>query len=279
MPAGIHRQWRSLQIRAYWLIQAGAVSRTFTINALREARLSGEKLAHYPGPAPASMAEAFDIQSDVRTSIGWTHVGWKIGCTSERAQKALKADGPFPGPIYRERLFPSGTHVETLASNSRTTEPEIAFTMARDLVARGEAWSVDEVLDGVAMVHPSIEIVNPRLPKGFNDVVEWYVADGGLSHALVLGQGVKPLKRVDYARITNRVSLNGVSKYSGIASNALGGPELALTWLANNLIEKGLFLQAGDVVTTGVITEVFDTSIGDHVEATYDLIGKVSVQL
>jgi 2-keto-4-pentenoate hydratase len=117
------------------------------------------------------------------------------------------------------------------------------------------------------------------LPKGFNDVVEWYVADGGLSHALVLGLGVKPLKRADYARITNRVSLNGVSKYSGIASNALGGPELALTWLANNLIAKGLFLRAGDVVTTGVITEVFDTSIGDHVEATYDLIGKVSVQL
>jgi 2-keto-4-pentenoate hydratase len=136
------------------------------------------------------------------------------------------------------------------------------------LPARDEAWSVDEVLDAVATVHPSIEIVNPRLPKGFNDVVEWYVADGGLSHALVLGPGVKPLKRTDYAGITNKVSLNGVSKYSGIASNALGGPELALTWLANNLTAKGLFLRAGDVVTTGVITEVFNTSIGDHVEAT-----------
>ena len=249
------------------------------ITALRAARLSGEKLNSYPGPAPSSMAEAFAIQSAVRTSLGWTHAGWKIGCTSERAQKALKADGPFPGPIYRERLFPSGTHVETLDSNSRTTEPEIAFTMARNLPAREKAWSVDEVLDAVATVHPSIEIVNPRLPKGFNDVVEWYVADGGLSHALVLGQGVKPLARADYARITNRVSLNGVSKYSGIASNALGGPELALTWLANNLMAKGLFLRIGDVVTTGVITEVFDTSIGDHVEATYDLIGKVSVQL
>jgi 2-keto-4-pentenoate hydratase len=255
------------------------VNRTVIINALREARLSGEKLADYPGPTPTSMAEAFAIQSAVRTSIGWTHAGWKIGCTSEKAQKALHTDGPFPGPIYRERLFPSGTHVETLASNSRTTEPEIAFTMARDLPTRDKAWSVDEVLDAVATVHPSIEIVNPRLPKGFNDVVEWYVADGGLSHALVLGQGVKPLKRADYCRITNRVSLNGVSKYSGIASNALGGPELALTWLANNLMAKGLFLRGGDVVTTGVITEVFDTSIGDHVEATYDLIGKVSVQL
>jgi 2-keto-4-pentenoate hydratase len=255
------------------------VNRTVIINALREARLSGGKLADYPGPTPSSMADAFAIQSAVRTTIGWKHAGWKIGCTSERAQKALKTDGPFPGPIYRERLFPSGIHVETLANNSRTTEPEIAFTMARDLPAQDNAWSVDEVLEAVATVHPSIEIVNPRLPKGFNDVVEWYVADGGLSHALVLGQGVKPLARADYARITNRVSLNGISKYSGIASNALGGPELALTWLANNLIAKGLFLRAGDVVTTGVITEVFDTSIGDHVEATYDLIGKVSVQL
>ncbi len=255
------------------------MSQQAIIDALLNARLSGEKLRAYPGPAPTSMADAFAIQSAVRSSIGWKHAGWKIGCTSERAQKALHTDGPFPGPLYRERLFSSGTHVETLASNSRTTEPEIAFTMARDLPARDKAWSVDEVLDAVATVHPSIEIVNPRLPKGFNDVVEWYVADGGLSHALVLGPGVKPLKRADYARITNRVSLNGVSKYSGIASNALGGPELALTWLANNLIAKGLFLRAGDVVTTGVITEVFDTSIGDHVEATYDLIGKVSVQL
>ena len=249
------------------------------IKALRAARLSGEKLASYPGPVPASMADAFAIQSAVRTTIGWNHAGWKIGCTSERAQKALRTDGPFPGPIYRERLFPSGTHVETLASNSRTTEPEIAFTLARDLPARDKDWSVDEVLEAVATVHPSIEIVNPRLPKGFNDVVEWYVADGGLSHALGLGQGVTPLRRADYAKITNRVSLNGVNRYSGVASNALGGPELALTWLANNLISKGLFLRAGDVVTTGVITEVFDTSIGDHVEATYDLIGTVSVQL
>ena len=255
------------------------MSQQAIIDALLNARLSGEKLGTYPGPTPTSMADAFAIQSAVRSSIGWKHAGWKIGCTSERAQKALHTDGPFPGPLYRERLFPSGTHVETLASNSRTTEPEIAFTMARDLPARDKAWSVDEVLDAVATVHPSIEIVNPRLPKGFNDVVEWYVADGGLSHALVLGKGVKPLKRADYAKITNRVSLNGVSKYSGIASNALGGPELALTWLANNLITTGLFLRAGDVVTTGVITEVFDTSIGDHVEATYDLIGKVTVQL
>jgi 2-keto-4-pentenoate hydratase len=138
---------------------------------------------------------------------------------------------------------------------------------------------VEEVLAAVAAIHPSIEIVNPRLPKGFNDVVEWYVADGGLNHALVLGPGVKLPKQSDLARITNRVKINGQQKYSGLASNALGGPEMALAWLANDLISKNLFLRAGDVITTGVITEVFETSIGDLIEATYDLIGTVSVQL
>jgi 2-keto-4-pentenoate hydratase len=250
-----------------------------TIDALRAGRLSGEKIAVYPAAAPADMAEAFAMQSAVRESIGWKHVGWKIGCTSERAQKALKADGPFPGPVYAEQLFPSGTHIKTLPSNSRTTEPEIAFTMARDLPKRGNPWSVEEVLAAVAAIHPSIEIVNPRLPKGFNDVVEWYVADGGLNHALVLGPGVKLPKQSDLARITNRVKINGQQKYSGLASNALGGPEMALAWLANDLISKGLFLRAGDVITTGVITEVFETSIGDLIEATYDLIGTVSIQL
>jgi 2-keto-4-pentenoate hydratase len=148
------------------------MSRQVIIDALRAARLSGEKLASYPGPTPANMAEAFAIHSAVRTSIGWKLASWKIGCTSVRAQKALKTDGPFPGPVYAEHLFPSGTHIPTLPNNSRTTEPEIAFTLAHDLPQRDRPWPVSEVLAAVATVHPSIEIVNPRLPKGFSDVVE-----------------------------------------------------------------------------------------------------------
>jgi 2-keto-4-pentenoate hydratase len=214
----------------------------------------------------------------VREKLGWKHVGWKIGCTSERAQKALKTDGPFPGPVYAERLYKSGTHLETLPENSRTTEPEIAFTLVKDLPLRGKAYSIDEVLAAVASVHPSIEIVNPRCPKGFDDEVEWYIADGALNHALVLGDPVQPLPREAYAGVTVSVSVNGQQKYSGVGANALGGPEKALTWLANDLISKGLHLRAGDVVTTGVITEVFDTNLGDAVEATYDKLGTVKVK-
>ena len=151
--------------------------------------------------------------------------------------------------------------------------------MARDLPPRATDYSVDEVLAAVATVHAAIEIVNPRLPKGFADVVEWYVADGGLNHALVLGEGVKPLAREDYARITAAVTVNGVAKYSGIAANALGGPERALAWLANHLIGRGQYLRAGGVVTTGVITEVFETALGDEIVSTCSGLGPVSVRM
>jgi 2-keto-4-pentenoate hydratase len=255
------------------------MSQQTIVNALTEARKSGGKLKSYPGPTPPDKKAAFAIQSAVRETLGWTHIGWKIGCTSERAQKALKTDGPFPGPLYAERLYQSGTHLETLPENSRTTEPEIAFTMARDLPLRDKPYSVDEVLAAVASVHAAIEIVNPRCPKGFDDVVEWYIADGGLNHALILGEPVKPLPRDVYAKITVNVSVNGQQKYSGIGANALGGPELALAWLANDLNCKGLCLRAGDVVTTGVITEVFETNLGDNVIAVYEGLGVVNVKL
>lgn len=248
------------------------------IAALTDARLSGEKLELYPGAAPASKDAAFVIQSAVRNRLGWTHVGWKIGCTSEKAQAALKTDGPFSGPVYRERCYESGVHLQTHPSNSRVTEPEIAFTLARDLPASGGSYGVDEVLAAVGSVHPAIEIVNPRLPKGFDDVVEWYMADGALSHALVLGPAAKPLPREAYARIEARATVNGVPRSSGIGANALGGPELALTWLANELIARKLHLRAGDIVTTGVITEVFSCEIGDRVAATYSDLGQVELR-
>jgi 2-keto-4-pentenoate hydratase len=249
------------------------------IEALIAARKSGEKISEYPGPMPATMEKAFAIQCAVRDRLGWRQAGWKIGCTSEKAQKALKADGPFPGPLYAERLYKSGSLVQTLASNSRTTEPEIAFAMAHDLPPRGRDYPVDEVLAAVASVHPAIEIVNPRLPRGFDDAVEWYVADGGLNHALVLGEGVGPLPRADYAAILVEVKINGRKRYSGIGANALGGPEIALTWLVNHLIARQHCLKAGDVVTTGVITEVFESALGDEVSAEFTKLGSVSVRL
>jgi 2-keto-4-pentenoate hydratase len=75
--------------------------------------------------------------------------------------------------------------------------------------------------------------------------------------------------------IACRVSINGVATYDGLGANALGGPELALTWLANDLIAKGEQLREGDVISTGIITDIFFGKHGDKVRAVYTELGEI----
>ena len=247
-----------------------------TANALAAARVAGIKLQEYPGPVPASLAEAYAVQAEAALLTGWTQVGWKIGCTSKEAQRALSTDAPFPGPVYRERLFSSGDTVPTDATNTRLAEPEVAFFMKNSLSPRATPYEVDEVLAAVAEVVPAIEVVNPRLPGGFSDPLCWFIADGALNDALVLGDPVKPMARQAYAALRVVVTVNGAPKTEGSGAMALGGPELALTWLANHLSARGLALGAGYVVSTGVVTGLFSAAPGDEVEADFGPLGKVT---
>jgi 2-oxo-3-hexenedioate decarboxylase/2-keto-4-pentenoate hydratase len=247
------------------------------IRAFAEARRSEQPLKHLPEPQPPAMERAFALQTAITGELGWTQVGWKIGCTSARAQKALKANGPFPGTMYANRLYVSGEHVPTAPANKRCVEPEVAFTMAEALPFRGRHYTHAEVMAAVASVHPGIEIVNPRTPNGFADPVPWFVVDGGLNHAMVLGAAQKPMDRAAYAGLKARVVWNGREMEGGVGANALGGGDLALTWLANHLIDNDSALREGDIVTTGVITEFFFAGVGDSVEASFEGLGTVTL--
>jgi 2-keto-4-pentenoate hydratase len=246
--------------------------------ALAEGRRSGHKMKAYPGLAPDTKAEALALQQEVYKELGWQPVGWKIACTSKRAQQALKTDGPFPGRLFLERQFSSGQHVPTEEDNFRVTEPEIVFRIARTLPPRERPYDTDEVLAAVDAVHPGLEVVNPRLPKGFDDVVGWYIADGALNDAIVIGPPSRPLPRRDYARVKAFAQRNGTQVGSGVGANALAGPEIVLTWLTNDLSARGLALEAGSIVTTGVITEMFSAKPGDEITASFAGIGTVSAR-
>ena len=248
------------------------------IAAFADARRTQQYLAVLPEPEAPDVDRAFDLQCAITRALGWTQIGWKIGCTSERAQKALNAPGPFPGTMFSNRIYRSGDHVPTIAANKRVVEPEVAFTMAKPLPPRGKAYSVDEVLAAMASVHAAIEIVNPRTPNGFSDPMPWFIVDGGLNDSIVLGEARKPLPRDAYAALKATVTWNGRLMQGGTGANALGGGDVALTWLANHLNEKGQGLKEGDVVSTGVITEFFSAALGDTSEAVFEHLGRVAVR-
>lgn len=244
--------------------------------ALADARVNGLKLTGYPGPAPVDEAVAFALQCEAAKLTGWRQTGWKIGCTSEMAQKMLRTDSPFPGPIYAERTITDGATVTFMDKALRLVEPEIAFTMAHDLPPLEGARTVDEVIAAAASVHLSLELVNRRLPGGLEDGNTWNIADGGCNDAFVLGPANPVLPVGRYAGLELTVTKNDEVATSGIGANALGGPDAALTWLANYLNANGLMLKAGDVVTTGVVTGLVYVEAGDEIISTCAELGEIS---
>lgn len=248
------------------------------IAGFAEARRTEVPLGALPEPDPPDMNRAFALQCAVTAALGWTQIGWKIGCTSKRAQIALNASGPFPGTMFSNRLYQSGDHFPSSAANKRVVEPEVAFTMAKSLPPRGHPYSVDEVIVAMASTHAAVEIVNPRTPNGFGDAVPWFIVDGGLNEGIVLGAARKVLSREQFAALNAEVTWNGRQMTGGTGANALGGGDLALAWLANHLNEKNIGLKEGDIVTTGVITEFFSAGLGDHIEARFEGLGTVTVR-
>ena len=248
------------------------------IAAFAAARKSQSPLSHLPEPGAPDYARAFRLQCAVTRELGWEQAGWKIGCTSERAQKALNSPGPFPGTMFANRVYRSGEMFPTTPENKRVVEPEVCFTMAKSLPPRGKDYSVDEVMAAVAHVCVAIEVVNPRTPKGFGEEVPWFIVDGGLNEGIVLGEAMKPLSRAEYASLRGQVWWNGREMQGGVGSNALGGGDLALTWLANHLNGHGMGLQEGEIITTGVITEFFSAGLRDDIEVRFEHLGTVTMK-
>lgn len=241
--------------------------------AIARARLNLGKLTGYPGTEPESVEEAIRLQDSIVELLDDEVIGWKIGCTSETARKALGADGPFFGPLLASRRYENGASVDTGAQALRIVESEVAVTVSRDFSPRDKEYSAGDVLEGIGTVHPSLEIIDRRLPGGLDQGLFWNIADGGVNDAVVLGHGMGQMKADDFARIEVSIAVNGVTRSTGAGSDALGGAHLALHWLVNEFRKRKRTLRAGETVTTGLTTGIFSVNPGDHVRAEFTPLG------
>ena len=75
------------------------------------------------------------------------------------------------------------------------------------------------------------------------------------------------------------LTANGTTVREGVASNVDGGPFGVVAWLANHLNAMGTTLAAGEIVTTGVMTDIYDSTPGETIVAHYDLPAVVELQV
>jgi 2-keto-4-pentenoate hydratase len=72
-------------------------------------------------------------------------------------------------------------------------------------------------------------------------------------------------------------SVKGKLECEGRGANVLGDPRIALTWLVNELSQLGIWLKAGQVVTTGTCLKPMPVAPGDMVRADFGVLGEVTV--
>jgi 2-keto-4-pentenoate hydratase len=229
---------------------------------------------------PTSRQDGYDVQSEVARLSGQALFGWKIAATSQAGQKHIGVDGPLAGRLLERRTFPSGASVPMVNNLMRVAEAEFAFRMLSDLPPRASAYSMQEILDAVASLHPAIEIPDSRYREFTKVGAAQLIADNACASYFVLGPATgADWRRHDLAEHEVSAWVNGKLVREGTGANVLGDPRLALTWIVNELSVVGETLRAGNVVTTGTCVVPVEIAPGDHVVADFGLFGRAEARL
>lgn len=250
---------------------------------LLDVRRTGQALPQLPTDVrPSTASDAYDIQDATMDGLaefgGGGHVaGYKVGCTNDAAQAELGVDSPFFGRLLSPFLRQSPAAIPADALLMRRLEPEIAFRVAQDLPPGGAPYDPEAVRDAMAAVMPAIEIVDSRYLDWSTVGFFHLAADNGCAGYWVHGAETINLDAIDFTDHASAISVNGEVKERGNASNVLGNPLNSLTWLANALAERGLGLEAGQLVTTGTTTPTVPAERRDVALADFGILGTVEV--
>lgn len=230
---------------------------------LLDARTSGQHIAALPEDArPVSEADSYAIQDAQMRALGPTG-GWKVGA---RAPDAEPSCGPLPASLILrspQRFAPGRFPLHLV-------EAELAFTLARDLPPRTAPYTEADVLDALASLHATIEVLDSRYSDFRTVPGPSLLADFLSNGALVVGPARTAALRIDQTCTRLQVYCNDAPALDVTGGNAAGDVFRLLVWLANHATKRCGGLRAGAVITTGSCIGGYQVAPGTRVRAVFD---------
>jgi 2-keto-4-pentenoate hydratase len=227
---------------------------------------------------PPDKAAAYRVAALVAEELGWTVSGWKIAAMKEDMQKALRTDQPIYGRVFFPFVKPSPVTVVHAKLASPIPEVEYQAKLGAGLPPRGKAYTVEEVSDAVASLHPGLELAECRfIHDAAFPPLPAILADGAGSGTIVYGPAIAGWRTRDIAGQEATLSANGRLRRKGTAAAALGHPLVPLTWLANELSRTGVGLKAGQMISTGTLTGMLAPKPGETYVADFGAFGTVTL--
>jgi len=232
---------------------------------------------------PESLEQAYEIQNALAKGLlshfGGEQIGYKIACTNKLAQELLNVEAPFFGRLLSSSTYSSPAQLKANAFTHKLIEPEFAFELNADVPASSIPYTQDSIAAFVRSLLPAIEIVDWRYADWTTVGVESLAADNAIHGAWIRGKRYKNWREFDLSVHDVQLCVNGNVTEKGSGAAVLGHPLNALAWLANELPRHGLSLKTGDLVTTGVATNVYFAETGDKIQADFGALGTVDLEL
>ena len=227
---------------------------------------------------PRTRAQGYAAQAQFAGMSKRPLFGWKVAATSKAGQEHIGVSGPIAGRILAERAFEDGDELVFGANRMRVAEPEFAFRFGKALQPRRIEYTMEDVLDAVATLHPSIEVPDSRFDNFATVGEAQLIADNACAHEFVLGPATDTdWRAIDLSQHKASAEVVGGEVHDGIGSNVLGDPREALLWLVKEVMNLGYTIEAGQVVTTGTCAEPLDIEPGNEVIADFGDLGQVSI--
>lgn len=226
---------------------------------------------------PTDLAAAYAVQAMLVDGLGGDPIGYKCACTSPIAQDALQIDRPLFGRLLSETTSGSGATLDASQFVHRVVEAEFAFRLGSDVEPIVGGHTRDSVAEHIDAVIPAIEIVDYRYESWMLGALQ-VAADNAIHGWWVHGDPVTDWRQLDLEANGVEVRRNGDVVTSGSGAAVLGHPLTVMAWLADELPRFGLSMRAGDLVTTGVTTDVFEAQAGDALRADFESVGSVELR-
>jgi 2-oxo-3-hexenedioate decarboxylase len=229
------------------------------------------------------VAAAYDVLAAIenrRAEQGWQAAGRKIGFTNRTIWKRYGVYQPMAARIWAHTLHYAAGGKATLALDRFVRpriEPEVVFKLAAPVPLTDDPLAV---LAAVEWMAPGFEIVQSHFPDWKFTAADCTAAFG-LHGALVVGEPLR-LTHANRAGIAARLPAFELTLRRGdaivdrgVGANVLDSPALALAHLARALaaLPQLAPLAAGEVITTGTVTDAWPVAAGETWTSDYGILG------
>ena len=212
------------------------------------ARQTGERLNALPARlAPKNFAESCAVMEAVDKLVGEPIVGTKIA--AKPGAEVVHA------PLQASRVFTSPARVPVALTPSQYMECEISFRLIRDLPARTDEYSEQEVFDALEGC-AAFELVDSRfrdLKSAMDNTPYEFYADHIANGAMVFGTFRKDWQTFDFTKTRVSMKQGGKTIIEKVGGHPTGNPAKPAVVLAN-LRRGSTGLKAGSFVVTGSFT-------------------------